>query len=471
MRFLTLCLLSLSVSFTAHAKKLWLDSNWHVTSYGNATYYTHVPFTKSGDVWQGEIFYKSNNQTRFKGLFNRSSLDISGVKKIRNYTFYYPDGTIERIGHENDAGDIVGEQKYFCRSGNLFRKKKYDQHQRLIYLATYDAKGNIQEEQSLHYSEHGKTKKEKRHVKGQHIVTTEQYNTNGTLISRKELRNNVLNGLNVEHTIKPESSTMVLTYQHYNHGKKQGHFTRKTLRGAILEHGNYFNDIRVGEWVSKKNGHTTITHYDRRGNKHGSYIHRTKDGKILGRGNYRQGKKIGPWLETLADRQIIENYDPQGLKHGEFKETLTNGKVVRLEHYNHGKPNGEFKRYREDGTSLNTGHYVNGKKDGDWTEIDKKSKQISHGNYSAGVRVGPWQTFAPSGYLQQQCSFDQAGRQHGFCYQFNADGSLASAEHYEHGKKDGKQYQYELGIPATISTFQKGKPLNVDTPQKAKQSQ
>ncbi|PNH98841.1 hypothetical protein [Vibrio diazotrophicus] len=109
MRLITLIIIALSFSPFAYSKVVWLDEQWKETSKETASFYIEVPLERDGKAWIAEIYYKENDQLRFKTKITQDSIFHPEANLIGDHYYYFKNGDIQSKGSLDENGQGNGK--------------------------------------------------------------------------------------------------------------------------------------------------------------------------------------------------------------------------------------------------------------------------------------------------------------------------------------------------------------------------
>jgi len=196
------------------------------------------------------------------------------------------------------------------------------------------------------------------------------------------------------------------------HGRKQGHWIKKSSEESVVYNGYFKDDHPVGEFKryfenqtvksvlnysdDGKTAKAVIYHPNGNISARGTYINQLKEGKWQFFSEFEKGYKIseeyysknlrnGLSVKFYPDSVVAEkvNYIDD-VKQGEWIEYYPSGTVSLKSNYLNGKVNGKFEVWYENGAIEYSGQYKNDMKDGLWTIYNKDGSTKYSLEYNLG---------------------------------------------------------------------------------------
>lgn len=549
MRLITLIIIALIFSPFAYSKVVWLDEQWKETSKETASFYIEVPLERDGKAWIAEIYYKENDQLRFKTKITQDSIFHPEANLIGDHYYYFKNGDIQSKGSldENGQGNgkvvgyfentpekicsiayfingvkhgpelsfyskgglsteseyrngkLHGLQKFYSQQGVLSEQRSYEDGQlhgpqkiwgeesAILVLVEHYQSGKMHGQQTRYFAD-GTLAESKFYSQDTLIGNRELFYSDGRL---KEHERYDEHGRRMERTYFYDHNAQRVEqiwsytdigvtedkrrYQDEQLIKHERIFTgENTLAGQVIEeefdsqgtliarketrNGKLYGDHIWYEKIDRSEYRISNTGYYVDGLQHGRYLSKAQDGSTLEQGQYFMGEKIGPWLYRAPNSERTVIYDEYGKKHGEERDLASNGTVISHATYHHGQLDGLYERYDDDRTLLESGKYKLGVKDGAWLELETtgySNNYVSKGEYRQGNRVGLWVSTTKSGYEIGRSNYNDEGQLHGIRYHMdpNGSGALTKVEHYVSGLIVGKQFQYRDGKLAKVTLY------------------
>ena len=137
-------------------EKIWLDSNWNVSTKENASYYRPVPQKKDNGFWivdyyksgkkqmEGFSFNTKLNEEKFEGLviyYHENEAVFQKVfyekgKPVGKFSEFYDTGEVKRMG-KYEEGKRKGVWKEFYKNGKIEKKGKYKNGEKVGVWKTF----------------------------------------------------------------------------------------------------------------------------------------------------------------------------------------------------------------------------------------------------------------------------------------------------------------------------------------------
>ena len=252
-------------------------------------------------------------------------------------------------------------------------------------------------------------------------------------------------------------------------GKRQGYWVIKGVMvndrnyapEAIVEEGNYRNNLKEGLWkkywpTGKLKSEITYLY----GKPDGDYSIYYENGQLEERASWTEGRNVGNFS------RYYENGNPQqqfvfaenGKRNGTQKYFHENGKIALEVTVTNGAEQGVMKRYNEDGSLKEESTFADGTlKPGSIKEINDKpgGEEVKPDIYNAKIgtevpaskdKPNEATPFKPNGYntlydvnnaLTQVGQFKNGRLWDGKWYRYSSDGILVRIEIYQNGRYIG----------------------------------
>ncbi|MCG9966239.1 toxin-antitoxin system YwqK family antitoxin [Shewanella cutis] len=333
-------------------------------------------FTKIAGYLEGEKLYWSND-----GWLVRKQNYHKG--KLHGVTLYYQAADLLNEISNYRHGERVGSQKYFNTKGRLKTEIVYDSKGREIQYYHLDDAGNAIIQNETHYLNNSTivTKKEFNSAgillslyqsdSAKNWSLSQHFDSNGKLKYRKELINDLYEGLHID------SNWHGVQHTNYSKGKKQGAYKEDIYSGGFIT-GQYNSDNMVGKWVTQSEDRVRTEHFNLQGKPHGEQTEITNDGTVIYRANYKNGLLHGNYLKLDFDKR------------------------VRMQ-----------------------GQYVNNLREGKWlVEAEESYDMVWHGQYRNGREIGIWEGLSSNNHLLGFKQYNDLGLPIGKSYFFYENGEL-----------------------------------------------
>lgn len=336
-------------------------------------------------------YWYSNGQIWARGSFNNGPKETN-VPPVRGregkWIIYHENGKLKEVSHWN-MGVLVDTLCKFYKNGNTKSIEVYNygkRNGRCFYY--YDdrvlkAKGNLKNGEldglwSFYYPD-GKKKAEGSYAPGAHCPLNEEsaenecmtgtwwmYNEEGKLVSYQHWDHGVKNG----QWINWSDAGDTLMIAEYKNGRENGHYRRWGMEDGVLtleEDVWYDEGVRNGPAYYMHSGTMLVECNYKDGLLDGHYREINKNNKEKLEGNYIRGFKEGVWKQYTGDYLLrVMNYK-SGFLYGPYEGYSYNyNKLVVKGTYDDGRPNGEWEYFYANGKPKAKGHYVYGKLVGTW---------------------------------------------------------------------------------------------------------
>ncbi|MBD3895342.1 hypothetical protein IEI94_05710 [Halomonas sp. ML-15] len=454
----------------------WIDADLMGVEEGDSTaaYYFEPPVA-DGELWSVILYYIDESDGDDPVVAYDVQLDnpdFHDAFLVGEYSRYYQDGSLHRVGTLDDKSRPHGTFTHYHRDGS-YEVSEYRHGQRHGYRRDYHANDQLKHEQHfvdgepedgerVYYDENGEVTTRYWHVDGKLHGALERF-VGGVLMLGEDYVDGQRHGWARRFTEEGEKVSEVefvggqrhgverrwsdgqLTLEsHYRHGQQHGQRQRWD-DGVLIVNSSYVEGSRQGEAQFFRNDGTRSR-----------YEYRDEDGQLIERREYGTDDQMtslmiveegeyGPMTrqETYRDGALVrrrvnsedrrwsldEQFQPPGAEEPRYRrETVDremHGRQVRplnwpegsteIGEYDHGVPVGEHRHTDEDGNLIAGGRYENGHKVGEWITLSYES--TVHENY------------------------DDEGRLHGERREVHEDGTQLVREHYRHGERHGDYIQ------------------------------
>jgi antitoxin component YwqK of YwqJK toxin-antitoxin module len=415
-----------------------------------------------------ESIYKDGVLADKKIPKNQSELK-NGIlyEKVNNIPYtgivlsYFPDGKLSKE-ETYYSGILDGPQKMYYKDGITIKiegnfldgygkiREYYDNSNTI--KSEKEIRNDILEGIEKEYYENGKVKSEINWDKTKHKGIKKETNEAGetkqfTEIYWKMLTESNTNALFYE-SESPIPYTGIAKSWYPNgqikleYGLKDGKY-EGTYKN-YYENGNLFS---VG--ITKNNG------------LDGEYVQYYENEQVALKENYKNGYKDGEFTEYYINGQTKQEYTcKDGKIEGIYKIYYEDGNTQSETTYENGIKNGVFKVYYESGNESKIGNYLNNKEEGEINEYYSDGSKKSITNYKNGKLEGKKEGYyEKSGQLSYEESYIE-GELEGKRIIYFADGNMSIEENYKTGKIDGNKVEYYSD--GTVKIEEKYKDGNLD---------
>ena len=245
----------------------------------------------------------------------------------------YPDGNLQYEGAfvNNTA---VGIHKEYSEDGKIITGKDYDSEGKLLGEGYYDKNGKRTGKWKLYDNYYNYYYCEGEYEKGLKNGFWKFFYPDGSIEQEGYYNDDIPD----KEWIWYHKNGNKKVEEVYMSGKLEGLFAEyDTISNIILE-GEYFDDVRIKNWV-------------------------LNIGTIKAEGVYDFGEKHGAWTEYYLDnsKKYFEGSFKSGEEDGIHKWYYPNGSLKIMGNYRQGKKHKDWQIFNEDGTTFMTFTYKNGK--------------------------------------------------------------------------------------------------------------
>ncbi len=342
---------------------------------------------ENGKLWSEINYEDSKKSGKFQKRRWDGIVESSGHYKNNNkdgeWEYYYENGKPETFGKYID-GNKSGEWKRWLDNGNLYYVKNYNDGNLNGKYIQYNKNKTVGIE--------GEYKDDKKH--GKWIES----GTDGNPTVEYYYENNILQGDKIHYfegtnipakietyengllykvkTLKKETGEVLSEFNYLTHQKRMVNFHQDSdIKDYEM---NFIGDVKSGTYKRFGDGgvEVVVGQYDNN-KKVGEWISKFNNGDIRKKENYKDGYLHGKY----------EKWHPNGVKWevSKYKNnsldglSLTyhsNGKLSSTINYKESKIVGEVEAFHPNGQKKSIGQYVSGKKDGLWKEwyVNKQLK-------------------------------------------------------------------------------------------------
>lgn len=247
-----------------------------------------------------------------------------------------------------------------------------------------------------------------------------------------------------------------LSYKaNFDNGKKSGEWNYFYKDGTPFKKGDYLNDLKTGKWSTwYEDGTLLLEGVYLQGLEEGEWKNYWPNGRLKNQSYFKRGKLNGAWY----------SFSPEGklLLFGRYKQDNKKGKWT--EFYNNGNKKEEVCYKIKTLKNANNDVVVLGFKESQsvehgpykaYSQVDFKLKET--GKYNKGRKTGKWINYYPGGIVPAVVSNFKNGLLNGEFYQNDRRGNKMNEIHYKKGLKDGWFIVYgNNGKPIVQKLFRNG---------------
>ena len=257
--------------------------------------------------------------------------NLKSIPKIKIKKSYYADGSLKSTGGYRDTVP-VGDHKNYTENSEIVVSTVYDEFGNITSSGTLNEDGRKEGKWSFFYPT-GEVKSEGSYLKGRKTGKWKFYFIEGNLEQEGSYKSGRFNGEWKWYYDCGELKRVEI----YNKGREDGLSSEYARNGDLIEHGDYLDGLKEGEWTNKVGGH-------------------------FEKGLYKDGLKEGRWNYFYSDEKLkFEGSFIQGQEDGKHKWYFENGKLEEERHYVFGSREKLWKKYNEDGTLFITISFRNDK--------------------------------------------------------------------------------------------------------------
>ena len=351
---------------------------------------------ENGKLWSEDNFEDSkqigkSQRWRWDGI-----IQFSGHYKNNNkdgkWKFYYENGSVETTGNYID-GKRSGEWRRWLDDGQLYYVKNYKDGKLNGDYTQYntDRDGIV--------GVRGSYKDDKKHGRWC------EYNSEGNLTIEYQYENDVLHGDKIYYFEETEIPAKIETYEN-------GLILKvKTLNKENGELTSEFNYLTHQRKMVEFHQDTNIKHYELNfvGDiKNGVYKRFGDDGIELVIGQYDNNKKVGEWISKFDDGSVREkeNYK-DGYLHGKYEKRHPNGVKWEVLNYKNGSLDGLCYTYHSNGQLISTINYEESEIIGEVKTFHPNGEKKSVGKYVDGRKDGLWKEWYANKQIKSSKTYEK----------------------------------------------------------------
>ncbi|WP_299354999.1 hypothetical protein [uncultured Shimia sp.] len=152
--------------------------------------------------------------------------------------------------------------------------------------------------------------------------------------------------------------------------------------------------------------------------------HDVEDAQVSESGKHVSGKRQGLWTDWTATGTKIKeaNYHLGTLDGTSTTFHALDGSIDTISNFKNGQPDGKYVRYHFPGPLTPVDELV---------ERGPRVREQEIGQHAKGHRVGNWELYYPTGNLQSESVYDDAGLKTGLWYYYNELNEVSTVEKYD----------------------------------------
>tara|TARA_A100001515_G_scaffold137464_1_gene130102 strand:- start:1020 stop:3200 length:2181 start_codon:yes stop_codon:yes gene_type:complete len=405
-------------------------------------------YHENGKQWS-EDNYQDNKKEgisqkwRWDGVIEFSG-HYKNDKKNGNWKYYYENGLVENAGNYED-GNRHGEWKRWLDSGELYNSKTYTDGRLDGEYTQYNLNGNV--------SMKGNYKDDKKHGKWF------DYDENGNNTIEYNYKNGKLDGDKIHFYPNSDKPAKVETYEN---GLIFKVVIYKENSGEVLSEFNYLTHQK--RMINYSEG-SDIKQYEFNyvGDvKNGIYKRYSDDGLELVVGQYENNKKVGEWISKFDDGNLRKKQNYQdGYLHGEYEEYHPNGGKWKVCKYKNGSLDGLFLTYHSNGKLFSSVNYSESKIIGKYETFHPDGQKKSLSEYKNGRKNGLWEEWYINEQIKTSKVYDNNKLEGKFEEWFRNGVKRSEGEMKNHKMTGDWTFWYQNGNKQMESEFENGKAVGV----------
>jgi len=384
-------------------------------------------YTSRGNyILGGYKEYYINGHLKMQG--NYDSTGVAG-----KWLYYYKNDTLSNIIFYKN-GKIAGRSYSFEPNGQMKSEEFHDNEGNSIRYKEFEADGSLLADMNYKYGSH----------------TFEINFPNGKLKEKRNIVDNVLNGLHEEYYPNGQLATQI----EYSHNSISGHFKKWDYYGNITNEIPYNSGLAEGDgkWYKDKNleyeahyeqdklqGKTTSYFYNGQKARESMYV----DDKRNGNSDYFSPEGIFMYRLRYVDNTLkaYSYLDKSGNMipevpitdaTSEIKTYYPNGNVSAIIPLYRGLYNGKVISYYSSGSVLHEGMYKFDENEGYDKNYYPNNKLRELTNYTSNSRNGLYEMYNENGKKQKSGNYFMDNEE-GEWKIYNTDGSIKEVLTYRNG--------------------------------------